>query len=107
MKKIIALILVLFGSVSIAQAKPPTIDYQWKSFEGNRETCLNWADTVFEKNNFTFSHSTNVTNEVVAYKGDYKAVIACFIDYGLVVFTVAGPDYKTAHVYAETLRNNF
>lgn len=107
MKKNIILALALLAASTVAQAKAPFIDYQWKHFDGNRATCLNWAESILSNNRFTVSYSNNSTTEVVAHKGNYKGVIACFSDYNLVVFTVAGPDYKTAKSYAVRFRENF
>jgi len=100
---LVALGLLVCGAV---HAKAPSIDYQWTEFYGNSRTCLSSAKGAMRDAGFKITGSTG-TKEVVGRKGNYKGVVACFVDHGLAVFTVAGPVYKTAERYAKAIKNNF
>lgn len=99
------LLLTLPLLVSIAQAAPPFIDFQWKV---SSENCLDSAKSALKAAGFKSSSSTNPDSAVVGSNGEYKGIVACVGEYAdMAVFIVAGPDYQQAKKYALTMKRNF
>ena len=93
---------------SLAYAKPPFVDYQISPIPWEVATCLEDAATAMEAIGLTESGSTGDT-ELVGYKGNYKAVIAC-VDSDedgqaeMTLFIVAGAVYQRAYEMATQLK---
>ncbi len=99
--------ILILSTNPIAYANPPFIDYQWVPWRnGNQENCINKAKETMQNMEFVISPSTGI-QEIVGYKGNYKSVVACLVDYDLVLFIVAGPIYKKAELIGKKLKNNF
>lgn len=106
-----SLFILLFFFTIIAVANPPYIDYQITSADMPQDICLDFAEESIKEQNFTQSGSTG-SSEVVAYKGNYKAVIACIDEnkdnYSeITLFIVSGSSYKRASDYSNQLKSSW
>lgn len=106
MKYLKSLILpIILLASTVANAKAPFIDYQYTNNHYGYN-CLNQAENSMIDSGFMITSSTG-TREIVGSKSNYKAVIACLTEYNVVIFTVAGSNYKSARWLAKKLKNNF
>jgi hypothetical protein len=106
MKYLKSLILpIILLASTVANAKAPFIDYQYTNNHYGYN-CLNQAESSMIDSGFIITSSTG-SMEIVGSKGNYKAVIACLTRYNVVIFTVAGSNYKNARWLAKKLKNNF
>jgi hypothetical protein len=103
--KLLAFVALSLLSFGFAYAKAPSIDYQWLEFTGSKQDCVAVATESLYGRGFTITPVGVMT--IVVRNGNYKGVITCFADYGLVVFTVAGNNYKKAEQFAKQLKNFF
>jgi hypothetical protein len=106
LKMFITTVVITLPMMSRVEAKPPSIDYQWSGYEGSQKQCVQTAKKTMQAMEFTMSSSTAGNQEAVGYQGDYKGVIACLPN-KIVVFIVAGPNYKQAELLSKQLKNNF
>lgn len=105
LKVFISAVVITLSMMSRVEAKPPFIDYQWSEYEGSQKLCVQTARKTMPEVEFIMSPSTG-DQEAIGYQGNYKGIIACLPD-KIVVFIVAGPDYKQAELLSKQLKNNF
>jgi len=96
-------VLALSGLLSFkAFAEAPFIDYDWEVSNESTELCVYSADLLLRELGFNVTvHS----GEVVARRGNYKAVVACLP--GRTVYVVAGPSYRQASRYTQQIKQGF
>ncbi|MCB1816090.1 MAG: hypothetical protein KDK04_30855 [Candidatus Competibacteraceae bacterium] len=99
---IILLAMLVVASPVTVRAEAPYIDYDWDMSSDSAELCVYSADLLLQELGFKVTvHS----GEVVARKGNYKAVVACLP--GRTVYMVAGPSYRQASDYNKQIKQGF
>ena len=104
LKLFVIIMAISFSSIAYAGASFTDTLYLKRSDLAQYE-CLDIARSVLEQVGFVSVRSGNW----LAYgrKGNYKGNIACFATNGLVVFIVAGSNYRNAERLNTKLKRNF
>lgn len=107
MKSLILLPLTLLSCCpTIARADAPQVSLSYQNTTLTLTQCQNRAENSLRASGF--SRGLEVSGEFLAgINREYRGVIRCLIDKGIILFLVTGPESDAASNFIDKLEDNF